>query len=98
MELLAYLKECIKLRRSHATLRRGEYNRLYAEDQIFAFNCTLRDETIYVALNSSDQKRSIQLPAPAKIPQVLFGVLDNFSIKDDKLQVEIQPRSGLVYR
>jgi len=98
MELLTYVKECIKLRKSRATLRRGEYKSVLAEDQVFAFSRILRDETIYVAFNSSDEKRSIQLPAPPKAPRTLFGEVQNFSIREDKLQIEIQPRTGVVYR
>lgn len=98
MELLTYVKECIKLRKSRATLRRGDYKRVLAEDQVFAFSRTLRDETIYVAFNNSDEKRSIQLPALSKIPRALFGVMENFNIEGNKLQIEIQPRSGVVYR
>ncbi len=97
-DLLEYLKACIKLRKSNPVLRRGDYKRLHTEDDVIAFCRTLKNETIYVVFNSSDKNRSLQLPAPAKNPRVLFGPTDMIGVKGNSLLIDIPPRTGLVYR
>lgn len=97
LDLRTFVRQCIELRKSRAALRRGQYQRVYAADQVFAFTRTLPDETIYVVLNSSDEQRTVQLPAPARPPTPVFGKPENVTIQDAAVQVELGPRGGVVF-
>ena len=97
-DLLDYAKECCVLRKNHPALRRGEYERLYTQDKVAAFGRTLKDETIVIVLNASDEERKVELRAPAKKVRVLFGSQENVSAQSDKVLVTVPPRSGVVYR
>jgi glycosidase len=91
-ELLEYAKACIALRKGHASLRRGEYKRLYAEGEVMTYMRSHKNEKLTVAFNASNEEKTIPLSFEKK-PQVLFGepvISGN--------QVTIPPRSGIVLK
>lgn len=59
--LLAFVKKCIALRRAHPALRRGTFDRLYAEDGVYVSARALANETLIVALNVASTIRSIDV-------------------------------------
>lgn len=61
-DLLAFVKKCIRLRRTHAALRRGTYERLYAHDGVYVFGRMLGDEVLTIALNAAPRTRSVDVP------------------------------------
>ncbi len=61
-DLLAFVKRCIALRRTHPALRRGTYHRLYANDGVYVFARTLADDLLVVALNAASGTRSVDVP------------------------------------
>lgn len=60
-DLLAFVKKCITLRRSHPALRRGGYVRLFAKDGVYVFARTLDHEILVVALNAASSIRSFDV-------------------------------------
>ena len=58
-DLLNYTKAIIALRKEHATLRRGSYQRLHAEEHVFAFARKLEDNSFIIALNAGDAHKKI---------------------------------------
>jgi cyclomaltodextrinase / maltogenic alpha-amylase / neopullulanase len=95
-ELLEYAKSCILLRKEHATLRRGEYKRIYAEGDLMAFARIFNNETLLIALNVSNEHKTMELHTPKK-PRVLFGK-PAFSSSGDQTKVTIPPRGGIVIK
>jgi len=91
-DLLEYAKTCIALRKEHASLRRGEYKRLYAEGEVMSYMRSYKNESITVVFNVSDEEKTIELSFEKK-PHVLIGkpvISGN--------QVTIPPRSGIVLK
>jgi len=90
--LLEYAKACIALRKEHASLRRGEYKRVYAEGEVMAYMRSYKTEKVTVAFNVSNEEKTISLSFEKK-PHVLFG---EPVISGD--QVTIPPRSGIALK
>ena len=90
--LLEYAKACIALRKEHASLRRGEYKRVYAEGEVMAYMRSYKNEKVTVAFNVSNEEKTISLSFEKK-PHVLFG---EPVISGD--QVTIPPRSGIALK
>jgi cyclomaltodextrinase / maltogenic alpha-amylase / neopullulanase len=91
-DLLDYAKSCIALRNKYATLRRGDYKRLYSHDSVVAYARVHEGEEIITAINTADEERTIQLPLGKK-PKALLG---KPTITGD--QVTIPARSGVVIK
>jgi neopullulanase len=66
--LRAYVKQCIALRRAHPALRRGDYTRLYANGDIYAFGRRLGGETLVVVLNASRASFALDVPLKGYLP------------------------------
>jgi neopullulanase len=91
-DLLEYAKTCIALRKEHASLRRGDYKRIYAEDDVMAYIRSLHNEKITVVFNVSNEEKTIEL-AFIKKPQVLLG-----KPVISRNKITIPPRSGVVMK
>ncbi|GAB4566161.1 MAG: glycoside hydrolase family 13 protein [Anaerolineales bacterium] len=91
-DLHAYAKACIALRNGQKALRRGEYKRVYAEDDMMAFARTLKDETVLVAFNASNTTKSFDYTFE-KAPRILFGKPE---ISGN--HITISPRSGVALK
>ncbi len=66
--LRAYVKWCIALRRAHPALRRGDYTRLYANGDIYAFGRRFGSETLVVVLNASQASFVLDIPLKGYLP------------------------------
>jgi neopullulanase len=64
-DLLAFSKSVIALRRTHPALRRGTYNRLYAEEGVYVFARYYQDETVIIALNAGETDEEIKFSTSA---------------------------------
>ncbi|MGC8779654.1 MAG: glycoside hydrolase family 13 protein [Anaerolineae bacterium] len=100
-ELLAWVKRAIALRHAHPVLRRGEFERLYAADDICSFGRRLEGEAAVVIFNASHEERTCNIETASLLPdgvatdvwgdgsaRVLHGVLRH---------VTLAPRSAAVY-
>ena len=92
MNLFEYAKACISLRKGQKALRRGEYKRVHAEDDMMAFARTYKEEAVVVAFNASNTPKSFEYKFE-KNPRVLFG---NPEVSGQ--HITVPPRSGVVLK
>ena len=100
-ELLNYTKGTIALRKEHATLRRGSYQRLYAEERVFVFARKLEDKSFIIALNAGDTHKKVafsfeSLGAKIQTPETIFGPNTRPHLENNTVHLEITPRTGTV--
>lgn len=60
-DLLTFAKQCIALRKTHPALRRGTYERLYAEGDVYIFARQHESETLVVALNAASLPQTVHM-------------------------------------
>jgi cyclomaltodextrinase / maltogenic alpha-amylase / neopullulanase len=106
LALREYIKKLIDLRKSHPALRRGTFQRLAAQDNLYAFGRKLGGEALVVAINASTETKRIDIPIQA------LGWNDDsrlsVAIGDDKIKaivvqgqikdLVLAPRSGVVLK
>lgn len=102
-DILEYHRQLITLRHTHAALRIGEYQTLYAEGQIYVFARILAEEVLAIAVNAGTEtaKVSIQPSWRAQPNQVLFTYGSNEvnwsgEAAQRSLNFTLVPRSGLI--
>ncbi len=95
-DLLDYLKTAISLRKTHPSLRRGTFSRLWSADGVYAFGRAHEGESLVVAFNASESPRTLEVPHEAKKkPKALFGHPSEVETKGSKLKFIIPARSGV---
>jgi neopullulanase len=98
-DLFDYLKGAITLRKDNPALRRGALERLWSENGVYSFGRTLDGESLIVALNASEEPRTIEVPCEAKKNlKVVFGQLSNVTVINDRLKFTVPARSGGVLK
>ncbi|MDH7490023.1 MAG: glycoside hydrolase family 13 protein [Anaerolineae bacterium] len=60
-----YVKRCVALRKAHRVLRRGDFRRLLAQDDVYAFARTLGGEVMIVLLNAGRAPKQVALQLDA---------------------------------
>ena len=100
-DLLAFVKKCIALRHAHPALRRGAYERLYANDGVYVFGRKLNGDVLVIALNVTSGTRSVDVLVGALglSEGVLLDVWSDapWAIAGGTLHsLELAPRSGVV--
>ena len=101
--LLEHLKRCIRLRQAHPALRRGEYQTLLAQDEVYAFGRRLQDDTVVCVLNVGRTPWELRVPVEGYLPEGagLEGVWGEgtATIRDGHLLgLQMAARSGLVLK
>ncbi len=100
--LFAFYKDVISLRQEHASLRRGDFEVLEADDDsnTLVYSRSLEGETHVIVLNRSDDTHTIRVPFSASgMPEVLFSTTDKgYQLEQDgeALLIEVPALSGLV--
>lgn len=95
--LLDYVKAAISLRKSHPSLRRGTFSRLWSADGVYAFGRAYEGESLVAAFNVSDEPRTIEVQYEAKKhPKPLFGQPSDVMLTDGKLRLTVPARAGVV--
>jgi neopullulanase len=96
-DLLNYLRTAISLRKSHPSLRRGTFERLWAADGVYAFRRAHEGESLVVAVNAGDEARRIEVRVEArKKPMAIFGQPSEIAREGDRLHFIVPARSGAV--
>ncbi|MBI5932616.1 MAG: glycoside hydrolase family 13 protein [Chloroflexi bacterium] len=96
-DLLDYLKTAISLRKTHPSLRRGTFSRLWSADGVYAFGRAHAGESLVVAFNASESPRPLEVSYEAKRkPKALFGQPSDIESKGGKVKFTIPARSGVV--
>lgn len=99
-DLLDYHKKLIQLRHEYPALRRGKYQVLLAQEDIYIFSRTLDNQTLIIAINIDIQPQEVILEFDRTPQQVLFGkgsFLLNNSEEKQTLHITLAPRSGLIF-
>ncbi|MBN1450273.1 MAG: glycoside hydrolase family 13 protein [Anaerolineales bacterium] len=101
--LLNYTKAVIALRKEHQALRRGSYQRLYSEGQVFAFGRKLDEQSFIIILNAGEdhQKTAFSVEtfnANSSVPSTVFGPDTHPYIENKTFHIEISSRNGVVIR
>ncbi|MBA3943437.1 MAG: glycoside hydrolase family 13 protein [Herpetosiphonaceae bacterium] len=99
--LLAFYKQMIALRQSQSALQTGTYQRVYADDAVYAFARTLGDMTLLIAVNVGDQTHRVQLPlahliVEAMLGTLLYGSCEDVVVDGSTLTLTLSARSGVV--
>lgn len=95
-DLLKHYKKLITIRNAHASLRRGSYKTIKADDEtgVFGFERKFENEEVMVFLNNSPEKRSFPVLRGGKYLDVLNGKEVSFSASYNLL--EIPPMWGVI--
>jgi neopullulanase len=64
-----YVKGCIALRKAHPALRRGDFRRLYAQGQVYAFARQLGEQSLIGVLNVSQMPWTLDVPLNGLLPE-----------------------------
>jgi len=102
-ELHAWIKSLVFLRKHKPALRRGDYQRVLADDRrhCYAFARTLGDEIVLVVLNASPTRRHISLPVASlglidgQPLRSLLGVREH-TVSSGHINVDLLPWSGMM--
>ena len=99
--LYQQLKALIALRKRYPSLRRGNFQRLLADDTNghYVFARTLGEEKIVVAMNAAPHQQKVEIPiTPLKWAngRVVYNLMDNtrHTISGRKLTLSLPPWSG----
>jgi cyclomaltodextrinase len=100
MEALAYHKQLIAIRHAHPALRTGEYHRLHADDDTYAFARTDAAEALLIAVNVAETPRSIAVPvaglfAEGAILAAAYGE-PTARVEAGQVRIDLPARDGLV--
>ena len=96
-ELRQFAQELIRLHKSQAALRWGEYRRLASVGNLFAFSRGLDRATYVTILNAAEQDQSIDLHVDASRPRRVHVVFGSADLRDeDALIVGMKARSAAV--
>ena len=97
--LLGYAKELIDLRKKNPALRRGDYQRLWSAEGVYAFSRSYEGKTFVVALNTSETPQQVHITYEAKkSPKPVFGEASEISVEDGRLRFTVPARSGVVLK
>ena len=99
--LRRYVQRCIALRKAHPALRRGEFQTLLAQGDVYALGRQLAGETVICVLNGGTQPWNLNVPLRGYLPEgaVLQGAWDEgtATVRNGALTgLSVPSRTGLV--
>jgi cyclomaltodextrinase len=105
LEMLAFHKALIALRRSHPALQTGDYALLYADPDVYAFARTLQSSIMITVVNIAEDTRRFQIPLTGPLLKkptavtILFMTDGSPTAKlvSGKLMLTLPARSGAVF-
>jgi glycosidase len=102
-EMLEFFRSLIHLRRSHAALRYGQFEPLYADGQQYALLRRHQQEAFLVALNAADDAATCALSTQtwaadgAELSPV-FGAASAVQVAGGQVRMALPPRSGAIWQ
>jgi len=101
-DLQLWVRALIAIRKSRASLRRGDFSRIAMKEDkgSFAFTRTLGEEKTLIVINSSAEPQDLQIPVKTldwQEGQTLRSLLDHrpFSVVKGKLPITLPPLAGM---
>lgn len=100
-EVLNYHRQLIALRHAHPALRLGEYQVLFADEDVYVFARVLSDEVLVVAVNIGTQPQTVQISDlanqyPHKPQHLLYGT-GAIQWQDCDVKLTLPARQGMVF-
>lgn len=97
-DLLAFVRETIRLRKEMTVLRRGTYRTILADDEIVAFERVYGPNRALAVFNADRANRTVRVPMenPTGQPMLRFGSVEELTLQGDTLALKLPPRSGVV--
>lgn len=100
-ELRAWVQTLITLRKQHTVMRRGDFQRILADDRrrLFAFSRSLGQSKILVVMNASPTRRSLRIDigelgwSDGRIVRNLLG-REEYIVSGDSLNISISAWGG----
>ncbi|HKS10334.1 MAG TPA: alpha-amylase family glycosyl hydrolase, partial [Pyrinomonadaceae bacterium] len=92
LEMLAWTRDWIRLRREHSALRRGRLIDLIYDDNVYVFARQDNTETVVIAINRQDKEQDVTLPFNALTP--LLGKIRVIRGKN----VVLPPNSAVAFK
>lgn len=100
-ELLATVRQAIVVRRAHPVLRRGRFERFYANDDVCTFGRRLPDAAAVAAFNASLEERTFNIDTGDLLPDgVATDLWSDATVRVSNgivRHVTLAPRSAAVY-
>jgi len=99
LELRAWVKTLISLRKRTPSLRRGEFIQIFAEDGQYAFARTIGEDKVLVVLNATSRLRKVEIPCSrlgwgdGRVVQNLINN-EKTTINAGKISLNISPWNG----
>jgi cyclomaltodextrinase len=100
-DLLAYYRQITALRHGFPVLRRGSFEPLYAQGQVYAFRRRLAGYEALVLVNAAATETAVDLPLPADSAGAFIQAWPDVETKirhapQQHLAISLPPRAGLV--
>jgi glycosidase len=99
-DVFEFHKGLVAMRHAHPALRTGRFQRLYADEDVFAFARVGDGETIVVAVNAAEEPRSVSIPVNELLSdgaalKPLYGA-GEAAVAAGQVVVELPARDGVV--
>lgn len=100
-DVYGYAKSLTALRALHPALRRGDYQRLITNDNLYSYIRSTKKEKLIIAINSGGNTLNVELPTPPgftlKALRLIFGTAKlRLRDADKVIELKIPPRTGVV--
>ena len=88
----------LRLRSQHLALRTGELKDIFVDDTAYVYTREVSDERLLIAINNSDQTRSVNLPAffSATLNPVSEGA-ERAKSMSSGIQLDLHARAAAIY-
>ena len=97
MDLLGFVRDTIRLRKSNVALRRGTYRTVLADGESYAFERVYGDQRALAAFNVARTNQLMNLPlVEACTQRLVFGSVEEMIQRDGMLSLKLPPRTGVV--
>jgi cyclomaltodextrinase len=100
-DILAYIKQCIALRKTHPALMTGKFTSLYAAEGAIAYSRQKGNEQLIVVLNTNLHGLPLSIPVTPHLSdgmqfQAMWDNTTAFILQGKLCGVTVPPRSGIV--
>lgn len=95
-DLREFVKKLIGLRQSYAPLRRGDFQRLFADHGAYAFSRRLGKQRAVIALSAAEQEQSVQIDDVSLAEARLLIGSGTIRPTDRGLEITLPARTGLI--
>lgn len=98
--LLSYTQACTRLRKDHPALRRGSFQRLCAEGNVYAFGRRLENERLITAFNTGKHAQEVDLDLGSFGAGPYVSIFGKAAVtpQENALHLKLEPQSSVVLK